>query len=271
MVWPSSAPRCRRRAGRSATARDVPGRAGRWLSFLFVWQLTFSAPLSMASGCIGFAQYAGYCAVAHADHHLDEAPDPDSGHRDTTVEFTITNGTFVAMGVAAFAVLLLYRRITVIGRMAAFLWIGVVGTTLWIIGSGVTHFSAAQAFSFPPDTWTLTPAFFTGLGAALLIAVYDYWGYYNVCYLGARSATRRVSSRAPSWLVHRGRRRDVPDDEHLDPRSMPWQEVEKSSFIASDFMAAHLGSAGGRRRDGPDAVDRLRVRLLAVAGYSRVP
>src|SRR5207253_8865889 len=34
-----------------------PGRAGRWLSFLFVWQLTFSAPLSMASGCIGFAQY----------------------------------------------------------------------------------------------------------------------------------------------------------------------------------------------------------------------
>src|SRR6185436_814684 len=35
-------------------------RVGRWLSFLFVWQLTFSAPLSMASGCIGFAMYAGY-------------------------------------------------------------------------------------------------------------------------------------------------------------------------------------------------------------------
>src|SRR3954464_7439614 len=35
-------------------------RVGRWLSFLFVWQLTFSAPLSMASGCIGFAQYASY-------------------------------------------------------------------------------------------------------------------------------------------------------------------------------------------------------------------
>src|ERR1041384_7708764 len=35
-------------------------RVGRWLSFLFVWQLTFSAPLSMASGCIGLAQYATY-------------------------------------------------------------------------------------------------------------------------------------------------------------------------------------------------------------------
>ena len=35
-------------------------RVGRFLAFLFVWQLTFSAPLSMASGCIGFAQYAAY-------------------------------------------------------------------------------------------------------------------------------------------------------------------------------------------------------------------
>ncbi len=35
-------------------------RVGGWLAFLFVFQLTFSAPLSMASGCIGFAQYAEY-------------------------------------------------------------------------------------------------------------------------------------------------------------------------------------------------------------------
>src|SRR5438045_5002519 len=41
--------------------REMYGpRAGRLLSFLFVWQLTFSAPLSIASGCIGLAQYAGY-------------------------------------------------------------------------------------------------------------------------------------------------------------------------------------------------------------------
>src|ERR1700751_1711374 len=31
--------------------REMYGpRVGRWLSFLFVWQLTFSAPLSVASG-----------------------------------------------------------------------------------------------------------------------------------------------------------------------------------------------------------------------------
>src|SRR5262245_30189203 len=33
---------------------------GRLMSFLFIWQLTFSAPLSIASGSIGLAQYATY-------------------------------------------------------------------------------------------------------------------------------------------------------------------------------------------------------------------
>src|SRR5215210_7618727 len=37
-----------------------PARLGRLMSFLFIWQLTFSAPLSIASGCIGLAQYATY-------------------------------------------------------------------------------------------------------------------------------------------------------------------------------------------------------------------
>src|SRR4051812_45382143 len=110
-----------------------PGRAGRWLSFLFVWQLTFSAPLSMAAGCIGLARYAGYLWPSLMQTITStKIPVPIPGIGATTIEFTITYGTFVAMGVAAFAVLLLYRRITVIGRMAAFLWIGVVGTTLWI-------------------------------------------------------------------------------------------------------------------------------------------
>src|SRR6204780_5067407 len=37
-----------------------PRRAGRYLSFLYIWQVSFSAPLSIASGCVGLAQYAGY-------------------------------------------------------------------------------------------------------------------------------------------------------------------------------------------------------------------
>src|SRR5437764_6035470 len=35
-------------------------RLGRLMSFLFIWQLTFSAPLSIASGSLGLAQYGTY-------------------------------------------------------------------------------------------------------------------------------------------------------------------------------------------------------------------
>src|SRR5207247_11208609 len=37
-----------------------PAKLGRMISFLFIWQLTFSAPLSIASGCIGLSQYAAF-------------------------------------------------------------------------------------------------------------------------------------------------------------------------------------------------------------------
>src|SRR5215203_2278718 len=35
-------------------------KLGRLMSFLFIWQRTCSAPLSIASGCLGFALYATY-------------------------------------------------------------------------------------------------------------------------------------------------------------------------------------------------------------------
>jgi APA family basic amino acid/polyamine antiporter len=60
----------------------------------------------------------------------------------------------------------------------------VLGTMGWIIVAGLTHFDATRAFSFPPDAFTLSHKFFLGLGAAMLISTYDYWGYYNVCFLG---------------------------------------------------------------------------------------
>src|SRR6201993_3092117 len=37
-----------------------PKSLGRLISFLFIWQLSFSAPLSIASGCLGMAGYAAY-------------------------------------------------------------------------------------------------------------------------------------------------------------------------------------------------------------------
>lgn len=161
-----------------------PNGFGRLVSFLFIWQLTFSAPLSIASGCIGLSAYAGYLwpnlrtVITRRSLHILV---PVVGRLEASI--VITPGTFLAMGACLLAVLLLYRRITGVGRVSKWLWGGVLLTLAWVVSAGVTHFHAAQAFNFPPGAFNLSTDFFSGLGAAMLITTYDYWGYYNICYL----------------------------------------------------------------------------------------
>jgi len=109
-------------------------RLGRLMSFLFVWQLIFSAPLSIASGCLGIARYAEYVwpSLAHvvADHTISLGLGPLGA-----LEFRlfITHGTFVAMGSCLLALWLLYRRVSVIGQLARYLSVGVLGAILLVI------------------------------------------------------------------------------------------------------------------------------------------
>jgi amino acid transporter len=151
-----------------------PNKLGRLMSFLFIWQLTFSAPLSIASGGIGLAQYATYIFPWMGSE--TKLAVPILGN----IEINALPVALVGIAALVLAVTLLYRRITFIEKLSKFLWVGVVLTILWVIFAGVTHFDANLAFDFPPDAFTLRPEFFYGLGAALLISVYDYWGYYNV-------------------------------------------------------------------------------------------
>src|SRR5512133_490631 len=162
-----------------------PGKLGRLVAFLFIWQLSFSAPLSIASGSIGLANYASYLwpglerAYAARDLTLHI---PLLGTLEANV--AVSAATFVALGLLIVTVFLLYRRITAVAKIANFLWVGVIGTVTWVIFAGLTHFSAARAFSFPTNAFHLSNEFFLGMGSAMLIAAYDYWGYYNVCFLG---------------------------------------------------------------------------------------
>jgi APA family basic amino acid/polyamine antiporter len=162
-----------------------PTKLGRLISFLFIWQLTFSAPLSIASGAIGLAHYSSYFfPVLQRDLASREmsASVPVLGLLQARA--TVAVGTFLALGIVILAVFLLYRRITAIARLSNVLSGGVFLALGWIIFAGITHFNPGMAFSFPKDAFHLGPEFFTGLGAAMLVATYDYWGYYNVCYLG---------------------------------------------------------------------------------------
>jgi amino acid transporter len=163
-----------------------PKRVGRFLSFLFIWQLTFSAPLSIASGCVGLAQYAGFLfpGLHRTYFHYDlPLPIPAAGNFHLAILFG--PATILAMLCCLTAVVLLYRNIQVIGRVSAVLWVGVIGTLGAVIVTGLTHFHVHQALSFPAGAFTPSIAFFQGLGTATLIATYDYWGAYNICFLGA--------------------------------------------------------------------------------------
>src|SRR6267143_6085280 len=90
-----------------------PRRLGRLISFLFTWQLSFSAPLSIASGCLGLAGYAGYFWPGLERVYFSHAADfriPLVGNLE--MSWVATAGTGVAVGACLLAVFLLYRRIT---------------------------------------------------------------------------------------------------------------------------------------------------------------
>ena len=111
-------------------------------------------------------------------------------------------GTVVAMLCCMVAAAMLYRNIESVTRFSGLLWLGVMGTMLTVILTGLLHFHASLAFGFPPGAFTPSRGFFTGLGAALLIATYDYWGAYNINFLGAEVRDPgRTIPRAIVWSV----------------------------------------------------------------------
>jgi amino acid transporter len=160
-----------------------PGQWGRWLSFLFVFQLCFSAPLSVASGCIGLAQYAGFLSPwlrgGAGLHVLRVGP----------YGFGVSAGVsaWLAVAVVVVAVGLLYRRLAGLRVMSAVLLAVVLATLAWAMVTGVLHGSWSRVVAVPAGAWRLDRGFFAGLGSAMLIATYDYWGYYNVTFLGGET------------------------------------------------------------------------------------
>jgi len=162
-----------------------PNGLGKLISFLFIWQLSFSAPLSIASGAIGLSQYAAFF-FPNLEHVWSTRTWSLSLPVAGTLQITwvAMPATFLAIGVCALTAFLLYRRITAISRLTKLLWTGVMLTIGWIIVTGLSHFSAHRAFDLPPGAFSFSQGFFNGLGGAMLIAAYDIGGYYNVCFLG---------------------------------------------------------------------------------------
>jgi amino acid transporter len=164
MVWSELGAAMPRSGGSFGYLREAFGREtfGRLMAFLFVWQFILSGPLEIASGYIGFAQYLGYVWP---------------GMSQAAVFAVI-----VSVGLINIA--LLYRRITSIATITVSLWCGTLLTTAAVIATGATRFDAGLAFDFPPGAFDFSLGFLVGLGAAARVGVYDYLGYYDICYIG---------------------------------------------------------------------------------------
>lgn len=221
---------------------------GKLISFLYIWQTVIQAPLVVASGAIGFAQYLNYLVPL------------------STISSKIVSG-----GLVILLVFLLYRKIESIGKISLFLWIGVFGTIAWLIFGGLTHFNTGLAFTYPEGAFDFSLLFFAGLGQASVKTVYSYLGYYNVCHLGGeiinpeknipRSIFISIIGIAGLYLLMQISILGV----------MPWQEIKSSQFIVSSFF---------EKIYGPTAANVATLLILWIAfaslfavllGYSRVP
>src|SRR5207245_1138574 len=177
----------------------------------------------------------------------------------------------VSLAVGTLVILLLYRRINAVGRLTVVLWVGMLVTVLWVIVSGLANFQPKVVFDFPPNAFKFSMGFVTGMGSAMLIAMYDFLGYYDICYVGGEVRNpERVIPRAIIYSVL-----GVALIYSLTNLSMiavvPWREAMNSKFIASEFMEKLYGTRAA-------SVVTVLVLWTAFAsvfalllGYSRIP
>ncbi len=223
-------------------------RWGKLMSFLFIWQTMIQAPLVIASGSIGFAQYLSYLVP------LDD------------VTRRVASGTLVIV-----LTFILYRKISTIGKISVALWIGVMGTMAWFIIGGLSHFDPKLAFSYPDGAWDFTWAFWVALGQGTVKTMYSYLGYYNVNHLGGEIKNPEKNIPRAIFISIIGIAFLYLAMQFAVIGVIPWQEAKDSQFIVSTLIERLYGTAAA-------TVATILVLWIAFAslfavmlGYSRIP
>lgn len=233
-----------------------PYRWGRLIPFLFIWQFLISGTLEMASGYIGTVDYLKY-AFPGLQAMFDGWGAPWGWN------------VVAALG-CALIVSLLCNGIRIVGWLGVALTGGTMATVLIVIISGLANFDTAL-LRLPPHAFRADWAFLIGLGGAMRIAVYDFFGYYNVCHLGD----------------------EVRDPRKTIPRSIiisvllvgaiyltmnlsiiavvPWQEAMRSENIAALFMERLYGRPVAMAFTILIVWTSLTCMFAITLGYSRIP
>ena len=257
MIWSELGASMPGSGGSYVYLREGFGREtfGRLMGFLFIWQFILSGPLEIASGYIGFTQYLGYIWK----------------------DMIRTQFLAVIVALGVLNITLLYRRITFVGKLTVSLWIGTILTTFAVILTGVFNFNSSIAFDFPPGAFNFSLGFFLGLGAATRIGIFDYLGYYDICYIGEevkepgrtipRSVIVSVIAVALIYIAINFSvigvvpwREFVPADQH-----------PQSNFIVSIVMERVYGGGVATFFTGMVLWTAFGSVFALLLGYSRVP
>ncbi|HUO34283.1 MAG TPA: APC family permease [Candidatus Acidoferrum sp.] len=234
-------------------------RWGRLMSFLYIWQTLFQAPLVIASGALGFAGYFFFFAgkVGRAAEWVRWL----GPHAD---------GVIAAVVIAA-VVGMLYRKITAVGKISVAFWVIVVGTIAWLIAGGIGRVGSSGLFDSSSGAWDWSVLLYAGLGHATVQTVYCYLGYYNVCNLGGemKSPEKNIPraifiSIAGILLLYLAMQASILS-------VVPWQQAQNTVAIVSAFVERAYGSQWASLATVLILVVALGSLFSATLGYSRVP
>jgi amino acid transporter len=232
LVWAELGAAFPRAGGSYAYLREIygPRGAGNWLGFLYVWQVSFTAPLSIASGCIGLS---GFLAVFW--------PGLDSGPIAAWPALHYAN--FAAAGACVFVTVLLYRNLGSITRLAWVLFAGVMAALAGVIVSGFAHAAATGGWHMPAAPPLGFIAARNGLAQGTLLATYCYWGYYNISFLGG----------------------EVRRPEKTIPRAILFSVL----LVAAFYVAMNLAVLPSLRNATAHAAESAALRVQLVADIAR--
>jgi amino acid transporter len=250
-------------------------RWGRLMAFLFIWQFLISGPLEVATGLISIAQFSnGLSPELSQWNETLRWRWPAEGSSDLFVTFDPSRGLAFCIGLAL--LWLLYRRIVSLGRWTVTFWIGVLAIIGIILVEGWSRFQPSVAFAKPEEP-TSPLQFVSGLGAAMILAMYSYLGYYNVCYIGdevsnpGRTIPRAIFLSALLVCV-------LFIGLHLAMLgTVPWQEVPREKPAIDNY---NLPAEFMRRLHGEWAAALVSLMLIwscagsvfaSLLGYSRIP
>jgi len=231
-----------------------PFKLGRMMAFLFIFQTVLVAPLSVAGGAVGFADYLQFVwtDLGPLTHHL------------------------VAAAVCVLTTALLWRKIEDIGRLSVVMLAVVLLTVGWVIVAGLFNFSLAQAFDYPASAFTVDGALISSLGAASVLAMYSYGGYNQVCNIGdeIRDPTRTVPRSIFLSIAIVAVLYMLMTIVILG--MIPWEQVRDSRTVASIFIERTFadpatGRLAGIVMTGLILFVAASSLYATILGYSRIP